>query len=361
METNVIKDKPKKVNLLLVILIFVCGFLISQDWISHPDNLKLAQTWYQSSHETICRGNIRIPGLHCQDNDTLMYLGDKDVNRLVASAPSFAQAIQQINIPLHSDRDVVRYLMLVQSVAEGWKDQRGVYNQIKDGLIAAYARAWDANPQLVAASRCTYCGSFHDQAIINLLNLTASGWNHRVDPLVLNPRYFSAIAERDNDVDNLPELLAIHANLSSAGDSKTARTVGAGLAKHNNLQALERWVTNGLNGGRALEGLDLQTVPREVVIAAWEHGVTLGYDNVTLMEYLVSTGYRPALRWLIWLQGTDIDYIKTHSYEYSKNHYARMVSQYTNLAASENSSLGEVYSQNWQRVQWNSDQKKWLL
>jgi hypothetical protein len=149
--------------------------------------------------------------------------------------------------------------------------------------------------------------------------------------------------------------------LEGAGSSTSATAVGKHLASGVPQLYLNAWVSKGLNGNRALNDLDFYSVPLETIILAWQSGVLSGYDNIKLTQYLTAEGYRPALRWLIWLQGTPLKYLQQRIHKPNIKKYQLLLQQHTNFGHLKGDDLAKFYSKNWNEITWNEQAHKWLV
>jgi hypothetical protein len=88
----------------------------------------------------------------------------------------------------------------------------------------------------------------------------------------------------------------------------------------------------------------------------------MGYDKPELTEYLLQRGYRPALRWLVWLQDGSAPYLtdKYTHYRHYAPRYEQMLKSFTDFPVSRGSELGAFYSRHWRDIHWDDYSKKWL-
>ena len=87
-----------------------------------------------------------------------------------------------------------------------------------------------------------------------------------------------------------------------------------------------------------------------------------GYDSPRLTRHLIKTGYRPALRWLIWLAAGNVDYLKTYHYKHNeKQRYDDFLKERLDIPQTGFSDLAGFYSENWQKLKWDEGLIRWKL
>ena len=218
-------------------------------------------------------------------------------------------------------------------------------------------------PTLVSASACIFCGSISEAILKNIeqQELTRE-WALEVGRGI--DRYLPLLAERQVlDAEELQRLARIQAQLGHAGSSQIGEFVARQLIVQGDRALLQLWVSKGLNGGHSLrDEAQLSVLPREVVIAAWRQGTAGGSDPRLLTEYLLKSGYRPALRWLVWLQDGGAANLSNNytAYKYYRQQYEGMLRNHTDFPVYAGKGLGEFYSRNWQAIRWDDSTKKWV-
>lgn len=275
--------------------------------------------------------------------------------KLFASLPDLAAALEQLRWNRGDGAEAVRLMSVIKSLELGRyrQSRRSARGRLKE-LVA---ETWRDHPQLVIASSCTHCGDIPRLARAQMdahppdvewavrlasghpLNLTKLGGTGYLTP------------------DQILELAVVHAELFSPGYPSSARFVARVLIENQRYDSLLAWVTKGLNGSSALEGVgDLSELPPEIVEGAWERGVFIGNHPIRLTDYLVQNGYRPALRWLIWMLDGSAKYITANQARY-EDIFRRTVQ----LSAHPGMSLSEFYSAYWRDIYWDPDTGTWRI
>ena len=226
-------------------------------------------------------------------------------------------------------------------------------------MVSHLKPIWEKYPRLVLGAACTFCSSNHNIVEKLITPAVATDKNLMLD-IGLDPTYFSDMYIKGLlSKDTLQELSTLHAYLSSAGDQRTGAAVGQLLAQEKQWDELLLWTKKGMNGGRSLTSLQLDKIPLNIVISAWENGVNGGYDKFELTEFLILNGHRPALRWIIWVEGTDFQYLRNHDYKRQSQRYKNLLKLAINFPVMENNRLAEFYSNNWRNISWRHSTKKW--
>ena len=102
---------------------------------------------------------------------------------------------------------------------------------------------------------------------------------------------------------------------------------------------------------------ELSLIPRDIVEQAWIQSISRGDDHPQVLRYLIQTGYRPALRWLIWQLSGDYEYFRLRPKQIEEKR--ALLSSSTDFGGFEGGDLAEYYSNNWQEVVWNKQSSRW--
>jgi hypothetical protein len=281
-----------------------------------------------------------------------------NARQYLASLPDLATALTKLQWLGGDDAAAVRFLSVMHAVRMGRGSEHA---RVADVMKPLMQPIWEAYPQITSASVCTFCGAastiskqFASEQTLDDKISTRMSRNH-VD-------YFVALTGRVSFTpDEAHQLATTYAQLSS-GDNRTLVAIANFLAEQHEYAALRIWVTNNMNGGFALDGIpDLSSVPRDVLIAAWERSASAGYDSRKLTEYLMKTGYRPTLRFVVWMQDGAANYLSSKNSRYARERgrYAGLLSKYTNFPELQGRLLGEYYSTNWREIKWDSEHSEW--
>lgn len=353
------ESKPLLKTLVFSLLAIIAGFVLSQMWLSNKDNQDVVSSAISTSHVELCNLGIRLPGKDCEFIHESNTDDERSISEQIASLPDLSSSLSYFEWLDGGESDAVKYLVLIQSIIDGRRHQHMLNNEALDEQRSLLEPIWKEYPELVAASSCTYCRN-HSKVMEGLLKSIPSVSEKQLTNIALDVTFFGTILNQELiSTEIINRFLPLHAGLSSAGDSGTARAIGGALVKQEKWADLQPWVDNGLNGGRSLDGIDLEKLPREIVVTAWQQGVSLGYDNIELTEHLVASGHRPALRWLIWLLSTDYKYLHGYAYRRLQSQYAQMLNKYSNFAPFQGEGLATFYNQNWKKIKWDSKFGRW--
>ena len=357
------REKPAIDSPLGIIAIFLISVLVShsllQIWLKDENNNTTLADSLLSIYNSLCEYKIATPGHTCNHSftpDVLIKNSLNDLNTAISLLPNLASS-QKILGPFQgSEAEAARYLSLLLSIEKSRRHQhRENYSAIPNTIKSIY-NIWTSYPLLVARSACTFCYN-HSNKMEKLIN-SSSLDNATLEKLAHDPTFFSYMKNSQNITDEQKMRFAdMHASLSSAGSSKTAEVIGEILINQERWDILNLWVSKGLNGSRSISKHDLSKIPFNIVVSAWEHGVSIGYDQAALTQFLIKSGHRPALRWLIWLLGTDYQYLKGYNFDRQEGIYTSILRQYTNFHQYKGNDLAHFYNRNWQSIHWHKN--KW--
>lgn len=339
------------------LLLFVFGYLVAQKLLATDSVQAAVSESIRSGAMVICRQGFRVPGLDCLAGGTRAVPAPQGAPLAVqfAQLPTLASAVDKLSWSGGSEVEATRLLTVLYAIQYSRSSElyaSGVY----EGSARLLNQIWEAYPELVVGSACYYCG--HQSRYLNSHLLTQMPTPEVLHQMYkMNPSLLGAAKAKNLFTSStLHELALIHADLSAAGDGSSATAVADILIQHQEYDQLMKWSYKGLNGGRSLGNASLATIPRENVIAAWENGVRIGYDDPNLSQFLVGTGYRPALRWVIWYLSGDYPYLSQRG-EAAK--YKGILMRYTDFPVNTNTQLAEYYSDNWRRIKWDDSLGKW--
>lgn len=344
------------------VFFFISGYLVTQKALFDSAFRGQVVEALRELQTSACANGFRFPGLECPGVAVVKHPAGKSREALdtrFARLPNLSAAVDKLQWNYGSESDAARLLTIVRALELGRHSQRRQNAEAEVAITRLLRGIWAEYPSLVAASACLYCGSSFKR--VSTLVKVGSDAPEQLKQLAAgHPRLLTEIAPIGVlSPAEIRELALIHAELSGAGVSGTAEFIGSILKEEGNHKLLEAWVTKGLNGGRALGTAGLGALPREVVIAAWENGVRLGYDQVELSEYLVAQGYRPALRWVVWLESTSYKYLHGWSYERVEGQYESILARHTRFPSSKGDSLARFYSNNWASIEWEPKSGQW--
>lgn len=334
----------------------------------------------------VCDSGFRLPFLNCekqqntsiepvtildssleQSKTTGLVVGmNKGPNALslrkqFSYLPNLKLALQKLNWNDGDEQDAMRFLSIIKSLNASRYNESYFVSSTMKGLIDPVMRKF---PDVVAASHCLYCGQFFSD-ILKPYFAEGTDNNATINQLASgHPHFLQALYHSGNiKLDDMGEIAQLQAELLSSGDSETAKIIGSILLKEKNVDLLHHWVSKGWNGGYAItEYNTLLQLPRQITIDAWQRTVTRGVDNAVLTRYLISTGYRPALRWLIWYHGSNLSYFQGQQHKMERDRYNDfLVERYLDFPKQSHSDLAGFYSKNWKDIVWNANKQQWVL
>lgn len=349
---------------------FVIGYVGTQTWLFDNDNQRHAARWVGSAHEALCKNGIRLPDTECRQptlvvDDLVVERPGEPLAKAFARMPDMSAVVRKLRWNDGSEADAARFMAVVRNVGLARTNQARGNSEAMKVLAPKIASLWEQYPEMVVASACVYCGS-QTRLLKYLIDGAPEGEGPGIGRLEKlfssHPRLFRIIHERQPfDPAFQYRVARVYAELSGAGDSGTAQLIADILARNGDHDRLRQWANSGLNGGRALSDLDLDALPRDLVEIAWRQGVGMAYDDFTLTEYLFKRGYRPALRWVVWLQSSELPYIQDYMYERFARKYQGLIDQNTEFPVDGGVSLARFYNDHWNRIVWDSSQKVWRL
>jgi len=281
-----------------------------------------------------------------------------NARQYLASLPDLATALTKLQWLGGDEEAAVRFLSVMHAIR---MSRNSDHARVADVMKPMMRPMWDAYPQITSASVCTFCGAaskiskeFASERTLEPEIATRMSRNH--------VGYFVALADKGSFApDETQRLAATFAQLVP-GDYSTQVAIANLLTEQHEYAALQMWVANNMNGGFALDNIpDLASIPRDVLTTAWERSASAGYDSRRLTEYLVKTGYRPTLRFVVWMQDGAAKYLSSKNARYGseRGRYASLLSRYTNFPELEGRALGEYYSTNWRDIQWDPERAQW--
>lgn len=403
--------------LIALLFIFLAGFLGSQK-ILHSLTSNGPGTGLDRIIQSACNKGIRIPGLACQaEEDNALALlepiqqdSSQDSNGITsqltsesqstsatnlessspeledssidiqlvspveayrhlplrsqfAHLPDLKSAINQLNWNDGDGQEAARLLSIVRTLTLGRQREAYKNQQAAAAITRLLEPVWQRYPGLVAASHCLYCGSFFSDVLIPFLKEGSSEEEWLLRLAGGHSRLARALYDAGQiEIADLDRIASLQAALTTAGDRETARFIGNVLRKNGEFELLENWSTRGLNGHYAFQGEhNLDDLPRQLIINTWEAAVRRGSDNARLTRFLIASGYRPALRWAIWLMDGTAEYLRSYSFKYEQDRYRSFLRTHLDFPANSFSDLGGFYSQYWSLIRWDEAARQWVV
>ncbi|MEH6458205.1 MAG: hypothetical protein V7749_17890 [Cocleimonas sp.] len=299
----------------------------------------------------------KYPLIHDMDqSDTALPL-----RKQFAHLPNLATALNKLKWNDGSEEDAVRLLTIASTLVYGRQREAHLEQSAMARLLSP---VWNSYPDLVAASHCLYCGQFFSNVLKPFMTEGTENKDHLNALATAHPRFLNAIYQSGQiEIDKINDIAKLQAELSSSGDAATAKFIGEILFKNKNIDLLHHWSSKGWNGSYAISEYNkLIQLPQNLIIDAWQRGVSRGTDNAVLTRYLISTGYRPALRWLLWFHSGNLSYFKNRQHQHAKDRYNDfLTAEYIEFPKDSYSDLTGFYSKNWKDIHWNESRKKWIF
>lgn len=348
---------------IIAALLFIATFFASQNRLFDTANKEQVAQLLVSTRDYFCGYGIRVPELPCASAPLIKDNLVRDSESLATQfscLPDLGAVVEKLSWDHGSDIDATRLLSVLQASIIARSHQSNKNREASAAVVSLLRPLWKQSPQLVAAASCLYCS--RDFAVMkSLIEFEPGSFESLLGLGLGHPRLLAEIDKNYSlETDFVTRVTQLHAEFVSPGDAGTAGFVGLALANNGDYERLKVWSSKGLNGGRALRSLDLSTLPLDLVISTWQQGVSIGYDTVELTEFLVSQGYRPALRWLVWLVGGELEYIRTWSFQREEGRYQSLFSSLTDFPLTDGPGFAKHYNQNWQQITWNQELEKWV-
>ena len=352
------------VRLLVIALVFsVMGFVLMQSMLFDKKNQQVVIAELQKIKLDLCEQGIRLPMVNCTKAVLIknnLKESKEALNQQFARLANLSSAAGKLQWTNGSESDAVKLLTVLNNLKLS-RSRQNAENYRAIPLISSLLEPiWRKYPDMVAASSCLYCGNGF-KVLSNLIASNDTDIEQLKNLAVGHPRMLREVASQNLfEPKELDKVIRLQAALSSAGDSGTAEYIGKNLLQNQDYKNLRVWLNKGLNGSRALGDTNLNSLPYDLVVTAWQQGVSLGYDQVGLSQYLVGTGHRAALRWVLWLQESNLEYIRSWSYKREQGKYIFILEKYTDFSVKSGKSVTQYYSDNWKNVYWDNTQKRWL-
>jgi len=277
-----------------------------------------------------------------------------------AHLPNLQAALEKLQWNNGSEQDAVRFLTLISTLSYGRQREAHLVTSAHATLLKPL---WKDYPELVAASHCLYCGSFFNYVIKPFIQegSTHTAFLHAV--ALGHPRYLKVVSDSNQlPLNDVTDIVKLQAEISSSGDAATAKFIGDILIRENEIDLLNHWASKGWNGSYAINNHNnLEQLPRNLIINAWQRGIARASDNALITRHLVGTGYRPALRWLLWSHAGDLAYFKNRQHQQHKNAYNNhIIKDYFAFPQESYKDLASFYSNHWRDIHWDKNSSKWI-
>ena len=358
-----------------LIFVFVLGFMGVQ---------KVSHIALESLKDPLCQNGFSLPYLNCEEGEALSLREEATLdNRQAATkakkmivgmsqtqdAPTLRTQLSRakdLNSALKilkwnegDEQDAVRFLSIITAIENGRMSSSGMPST----MTSVLDDIWNKYPDILASSHCLNCSHFYKNILQPYFNEGTRNKDRITQIARGHPRFLQAIYQSGQiSAIDLKSIAKLHAELLTSEDAKTAKFIGKILHEQDDLELLHHWSSKGWNGSYAISDYSqLLQLPKNIIVDAWERGVVKGADNAEITRYLVSTGYRPALRWLLWVHAGDLRYFQDTPYQAEKDRYNKLIlSLHTDFSLESKYDLTGFYSKHWKSIIWDQSTKKWI-
>ena len=343
-------------HLSLLLVVITC-FLATQKYLGQEHKRLNIKNVIGNSVKVVCNNGYRLPALDCPAPLPPIRRDPRNTEPLrnqFAQLPDLATALDKLQWQGGPEVSATQLITLLRALTYSRFNESRFTNAQQDALLSEIGVDY---PYLALASTCFYCID-HSNFLRNHLAIIKNSFPELTAASKHLPTFIQLAVDKNwvskTDADTAAVVIAY---LYKAGDTQAAQNIKQRLINQKNYPALTNWISDGLNGGRAFNTHDFPRLPRDMVIAAWEQGAGMAYAPNDLTEYLVSTGHRPALRYVIWLKSNAAPYLTHHAGYGNDSEY--LLHQYTNFPVTSGGKLVEYYNQHWAQITWHQDENIW--
>lgn len=280
-----------------------------------------------------------------------------NLNERMASQASLGSALNNVHWSNTSEVDAVRYTAFVRGLQAGrWNDQ----GSDKPWELAreALKPIWQAYPHIAVGSQ-SYWRHYHDSNIYEWFTASRQHDQYLASLVETIPHLFgqfhSQVKPNQEEVLSLAKLqapLGFHGNRYGF--------LGSVLVKHADKSALHDLVAN-TNSAAPIMGQDWSTIAPQAIHLSWQQGVLNSDDLPQFTTTLVAQGYRPALRWAVWMSAEGRRSKSLRRMAMHAPSYTQILNTHTEFNKADAQAWDQFYSENWTNIVWNADRKKWLI
>jgi len=268
---------------------------------------------------------------------------------------SFEDAMSLMSWSGGSERETVRYLGLVRAMQnETWPNRQGEkpWEVARDALLPS----WYLFPKLTVGSQCYWC-SYHDSNMYEWFTNSRYHDDYLESLVEYTPHLFGQF---DWIIKDKPRKHAMAVRQSMlANHGNRYGYLGKMLFEKQDWSALRVLVAN-TSSAAPIMGLDWQKIPDDIVELSWQQGVRVSDDLPIFTEKLIQAGYRPALRWALWVVAEGRSNNKLRRLSGYVNSYQALLDGYTDFKLRETESHIEAYNQRWRDIVFDASTRKWI-
>ena len=281
----------------------------------------------------------------------------RELKRNIASLPDLNSAMARMRWHGGNEALATRYTVLVRSLqAAGFKQPgHAEYWAIARKALTPIREQY---PEIVAASHCYWC-NYHDS---NLFEWFTTSNLHPGQLLAIaqtTPHLFGQFENRlrldEAEKLRLAQLQARLAHHGNRGDF-----LSRVLRRNGDFEHFSHLVRNTISAAPLLDA-DWSSVPIADARLSWQQGVRHNDDLPQFTEYLLAQGYRPALRWLLWLLAEANGATELSKYRPHFDAYSKLYRKYVDFDLGEGQDPAAFYSLNWQAIGWQQSSRQWTL
>jgi hypothetical protein len=345
---------------LFYVLLFVCfalGYLAMQFYLADENRLNEAALKLRPPVVELCTAGIRLPGVPCEELHVALF-GPREAPTLTvkfARLPNLEAVLNELQWNGNTEIEAVRFISLFNALIGSRHKEKKAH---KDKQMTLLDPLWNDYADLLFASRCLYCGGIHKRLLTENIKAAETVPDSVLRGMVASPVLMPmAIDKGWIDVEHGEQLKRLQGELLFTSYSSASQKIGTLFDTDEDYDRLMHYTLRV--GTAPLLGLNLLKVPRALVKIAWQRDIERGEANLSLTEYLLKTGYRPALRWSLWSEADSFPYLITRGHGTSQASYLGMIRQHTEFPQLRGEALTRYYSENWQRITWNPETGKW--
>lgn len=307
----------------------------------------------ESEREKVIQKKLSQLILEKPDHSQLSY------KELLSATGSARKAFKKLSVTNDNEIDVVRSLTLVDMITDAWSlSKEGRRRNDGDVIESIFSEQWNNSADMIIASNCNYCGS-HFDFVAQMVKRYGLNPKFSQQMIGIGPRYLKIIdALTPIDAEQKKTLIINFAKLSYLGRNK--QYIAEQLLAFGE-EALANKVLQGASPASKSLVLfqQLSAAEQDQIIQDWRFQISRGWasDDTTVM--LASTGYRPALRWMIWKLDGHSEAITRGNASY-KRAFESYLSKRSNFGYLKNEELSAFYSIHWMRIVWQPEKMKWL-
>lgn len=333
----------------------------------------LSSLWWQADEERVNRARQMVAGIGLSLCNTPLLsvimpfcggISDDllvNLNQRMASQKSLKTALESLNWhPSNASTNEVealRYTAFVRGLQAGrWSDRGSdrAWELSRD----AVRPVWNKYPKLAVASQ-PYWRFYHDSNMYEWFTASRQHDDYLASLVETIPHLLGQFHTQVKPLQSeLLDLSRSQAPLAYHGNRYGF--LGSVLLKHKDNAALHDLVIN-TNSAAPIMGHDWSLILPETVHLSWQRGMLNGDDLPQFTAKLVESGYRPALRWTVWMsaEGRRSNSLSRMA-RYTQS-YVNILQKKTVFNKDESQAWDEFYSDNWGNIDWDETSRKWRI